>query len=182
MRKMDCPRCGGWTFLERGPGQELSTVCVNCGWMRDILPCLGASPERPPQLDATFEVHREMPLVEIAVGRPSPSGHAPLLHEQTPTSLPKIVWDGEGEMETLMEGFDPSEQLLSLQEVAEFFQVHPNTVRRWVHQGLLPSYRVGPQRLHRFRFHDLDAFLTQQEEDSLRSHEDLTPEPLLTEG
>ncbi|MEU6579561.1 helix-turn-helix domain-containing protein [Nocardia sp. NPDC046763] len=35
--------------------------------------------------------------------------------------------------------------LISLRDAAQLAGVHPNTVRRWAHEGLLEGHRVGPR-------------------------------------
>jgi excisionase family DNA binding protein len=49
--------------------------------------------------------------------------------------------------------------LLSTPDAAEFFHVHPNTVRRWSDTGMIPAYRVGKRFDRRFRRTDLEKFL-----------------------
>ena len=49
--------------------------------------------------------------------------------------------------------------LLSTTDVAEFLHVHPNTVRRWSDDGIIPAYRVGKRLDRRFRRTDLEKFL-----------------------
>lgn len=44
---------------------------------------------------------------------------------------------------------------LSIQEAAQARGVTTKTVRRWIAQGLVPAYRVGP-KLIRIRQDDLD--------------------------
>ena len=53
-------------------------------------------------------------------------------------------------------------KLMTVKEVAELFNVHPNTVRQWSDQGLLKSYRIGPRGDRRFRQEDITGFLNQK--------------------
>lgn len=50
-------------------------------------------------------------------------------------------------------------RLLMVSEVARLLHVHPNTVRRWSDQGLLPAYRMGRRRDRRFRWQDIQRFI-----------------------
>ncbi len=49
--------------------------------------------------------------------------------------------------------------MLTVRDVCQFLNVHPNSVRRWADLGLLRAYRVGPRGDRRFRRDDVDAFL-----------------------
>ena len=49
--------------------------------------------------------------------------------------------------------------LLKVGEVAKLINVHPNTVRIWGSQGLLPVYRIGLRGDRRFRIGDVESFL-----------------------
>jgi len=51
------------------------------------------------------------------------------------------------------------DRLLSTTDVAEFLGVHPNTVRRWSDDGIIPAYHVGKRLDRRFRRTDLEKFL-----------------------
>ena len=51
---------------------------------------------------------------------------------------------------------------LSLQGAADHTKLSPATILRAVKRGDLTAYRVGGQRLYRFRAHDLDAWLESQ--------------------
>lgn len=46
---------------------------------------------------------------------------------------------------------------ITVRKAAELACVHPATVRGWIHEGKLPSYRAG--RLPRLKVSDFDAFL-----------------------
>ena len=56
-------------------------------------------------------------------------------------------------------GFARNETLMTLKEVAVLLRAHPNSVRRWVDEGFLKSYRLGPRGDRRFRRQDLFEFL-----------------------
>lgn len=54
---------------------------------------------------------------------------------------------------------------LTVSDVAELLQVHPDTVRRWAGAGALASWRTpGGQR--RFRRSDVDALLAPEGSDA----------------
>ena len=51
--------------------------------------------------------------------------------------------------------------LLTVSEVAELLRVHPNTVRAWSNEGLLPALRIGHRGDRRFRLRDVEGFIRQ---------------------
>ena len=54
--------------------------------------------------------------------------------------------------------FDLSElphKILTVDEVAHCFRVHPITIRRWEKQGQLKSCRIGPKKIIRFMKEDI---------------------------
>ncbi|MDY6834967.1 MAG: helix-turn-helix domain-containing protein [Chloroflexota bacterium] len=51
------------------------------------------------------------------------------------------------------------ERLLTVREASEILSVHPNTVRVWSDDGLLPAYRIGPRRDRRFKLEDVESLL-----------------------
>ena len=53
---------------------------------------------------------------------------------------------------------DPS-RMVTVGEASQILHVHPNTLRKWSDQGLIPSYRIGQRRDRRFAVEDLLAFL-----------------------
>jgi len=53
----------------------------------------------------------------------------------------------------------PARRLESLSSAADYADVCPRTVRRWIATGLLTGYRAGPKLL-RVDLNELDAMLT----------------------
>lgn len=49
--------------------------------------------------------------------------------------------------------------LLTVSQVAEILNVHPNSVRRWADMNLFPSYRIGFRGDRRFKAEDVSGFL-----------------------
>lgn len=49
-------------------------------------------------------------------------------------------------------------QLLSRKQVAEMAGVHPGTVKRWEHSGLLKANRIN-SRVVRYEWHEVMRFL-----------------------
>ena len=56
---------------------------------------------------------------------------------------------------------DP-EQLLDIQQAAQFLHVSETSLRRWTNSGRLACLRVGGKRERRFRRADLVAFMEHQ--------------------
>jgi len=52
--------------------------------------------------------------------------------------------------------------MLTIRDVAQFLDVHINTVRRWSRKGILKSYRISFRGDRRFRKEDVDAFLKER--------------------
>jgi len=52
-----------------------------------------------------------------------------------------------------------SSSVLTVREVANFLNIHVNTVRRWSDLGVLKAYRIGPRSDRRFRREDILSFL-----------------------
>ena len=50
-------------------------------------------------------------------------------------------------------------ELLTLQEACDLLKVHPNTLRKWDANGILPAIRIGTKRVRRYRKEDLLKFL-----------------------
>ena len=50
-------------------------------------------------------------------------------------------------------------RMVPVREASQILHVHPNTLRKWSDQGLIPSYRIGQRRDRRFAVEDLLAFL-----------------------
>jgi len=54
---------------------------------------------------------------------------------------------------------EPAEKLLTPEQVAEYLQVHVETVRGWIRSGMLPARRIAGLRALRVRSSDVDALL-----------------------
>jgi excisionase family DNA binding protein len=50
------------------------------------------------------------------------------------------------------------DDLLRPSECAALYQVHPETVRRWLRKGIVPCVEVGPFHARRIRRSDADRF------------------------
>lgn len=53
-------------------------------------------------------------------------------------------------------------ELLTLSEACELLKVHPNTLRQWDKQGILPAIRLGAKRVRRYRKEDIVKMLNQK--------------------
>ena len=49
--------------------------------------------------------------------------------------------------------------LLTLEQVSEMLQVHPNTLRNWDKDGTLKSIRIGSRKLYRYKKADIIKFI-----------------------
>jgi excisionase family DNA binding protein len=49
-------------------------------------------------------------------------------------------------------------RLVTIAVAAEYVDVHPRTLRRWIAAGRLPAYRLGP-RLIKLDLDELDEFM-----------------------
>jgi excisionase family DNA binding protein len=54
-----------------------------------------------------------------------------------------------------------AEHLMTAAEVAQRFNVHPETIRRWARKGELPAVRVN-RKVVRYRPSDVEALLSGQ--------------------
>ncbi len=50
-------------------------------------------------------------------------------------------------------------ELLTLTEACEMLKVHPNTLRQWDKNGILPAIRIGTKRVRRYKKEDIIKFL-----------------------
>jgi len=55
--------------------------------------------------------------------------------------------------------FNDIAPLLSVNEVAIMFHIHPNTLRRWSDQGIIRSFRLNSRGDRRYRRFDVYHFL-----------------------
>ncbi|OGN39541.1 MAG: hypothetical protein A2665_02140 [Candidatus Zambryskibacteria bacterium RIFCSPHIGHO2_01_FULL_46_30] len=53
-------------------------------------------------------------------------------------------------------------ELLTLSEACELLKVHPNTLRQWDKNGILPAIRIGTKRVRRYRKEDIIKLLNQK--------------------
>ncbi len=70
---------------------------------------------------------------------------------------------GDRIMQTLDETY------LTVAEAATLLRVAQSTIRRWIRQGDVPAYRIGPRRVALKRT-DLDALITSVQLGAARSH------------
>lgn len=57
---------------------------------------------------------------------------------------------------------DELPDLLTLEQVSELLQVHPNTLRNWDKDGTLKAIRLGARKLYRYKKEDISKFLEKQ--------------------
>jgi len=50
-------------------------------------------------------------------------------------------------------------ELLTLEEAAQYLKCHPNTLRQWDKNGVLPAIRIGVKKIRRYKREDLQKFL-----------------------
>ncbi len=62
------------------------------------------------------------------------------------------------------------QEFLTVSEVADLLNIHPNTVRRWAQQGLLKAWRIGPRRDRRFQRTDVLNLLSEHSDSYVESH------------
>ena len=53
-------------------------------------------------------------------------------------------------------------ELLTLQEACDLLKFHPNTLRQWDKNGILPAIRIGVKRVRRYRKEDIINYLEAQ--------------------
>ena len=54
-------------------------------------------------------------------------------------------------------------EYLTLMQVCELLQVHPNTLRNWDKNGTLKAIRIGAGKLRRYKKEDILALLEKSE-------------------
>jgi excisionase family DNA binding protein len=52
-----------------------------------------------------------------------------------------------------------SNNLLTIKQVSELLNIHPNTLRRWCEEGRIPVLRVTTRGDRRFRREDVQRYL-----------------------
>jgi len=62
-------------------------------------------------------------------------------------------------MTKIDKGKEKLPELLTLNEACEMLKVHPNTLRQWDKNGLLPAIRIGTKRVRRYHKEDIIKFL-----------------------
>lgn len=53
-------------------------------------------------------------------------------------------------------------EYLTLMQVAELFQVHPNTLRNWDKNGTLKAVRIGVRKIRRYKKSDVLKMLDEK--------------------
>ena len=54
---------------------------------------------------------------------------------------------------------------LTVEQVAQRLQVHPETVRRWLREGRMRGHRLGPRAPYRIPATEVERFLASQNGD-----------------
>jgi len=62
-----------------------------------------------------------------------------------------------GDMDSSRQG----DSLLTLKQVAELLNVHPNTIRNWIRDGRINSYRISSRGDRRFKQDEIARFLAE---------------------
>ena len=50
-------------------------------------------------------------------------------------------------------------ELITLSEASRILRVHPNTLRLWDKNGILPAVRIGEKKVRRYRKEDILKFI-----------------------
>lgn len=56
---------------------------------------------------------------------------------------------------------DDTKKLLNINQVAEIFGVHPDTLRRWDREGKLKSIRIGKRGHRKYSYEDIQKTMKQ---------------------
>ncbi|MCX6816609.1 MAG: helix-turn-helix domain-containing protein [Candidatus Beckwithbacteria bacterium] len=54
-------------------------------------------------------------------------------------------------------------ELITLKEASKILKVHPNTLRLWDKNGILPAVRIGEKKVRRYRKIDIENFIKKNE-------------------
>lgn len=57
---------------------------------------------------------------------------------------------------------DTLPDLLTLEQVSELLQVHPNTLRNWDKDGTLKAIRIGSRKLYRYKKTEVMKLIEQE--------------------
>ena len=57
---------------------------------------------------------------------------------------------------------DTLPDLLTLEQVSELLQVHPNTLRNWDKDGTLKAIRIGTRKLYRYKKTEVMKLIEQE--------------------
>lgn len=57
---------------------------------------------------------------------------------------------------------DPFPEYLTLGQVANLLQVHPNTLRNWDKNGTLKAVRIGVKKIRRYKKEDVMKLLNEE--------------------
>lgn len=53
-------------------------------------------------------------------------------------------------------------ELITLKEASEILKVHPNTLRLWDKNGILPAVRIGEKKVRRYKKDSIEKFINQK--------------------